>query len=149
MLIYEKNNKLNINFDNEISENPDLQIGKEDGKTEVLIDGEPSGGGSGGLIVEFTYVDGGSQYDKFFRSVPTAKQVRDAYLSGRPVIFHFPVLEGWFSHYMYSIMGGITYANDYIRFDRFVSGNDNSLISCDSKDITDLDSEFEWHWYID
>lgn len=39
MLIYEKNNKLNINFDNEISENPDLQIGKDGDKTEVLVDG--------------------------------------------------------------------------------------------------------------
>lgn len=46
MLIYENNNKLNINFDNEVSENPDLQIGKEDGKTEVLINGQPVGGGS-------------------------------------------------------------------------------------------------------
>jgi hypothetical protein len=44
MLIYEKNNKLNINFDNEISENPDLQIGKEDGKTSVTIDGQPGEG---------------------------------------------------------------------------------------------------------
>jgi hypothetical protein len=40
MLIYEKDNKLNINFDNEVSENPDLQIGKEDGKTSVTIDGQ-------------------------------------------------------------------------------------------------------------
>ena len=51
MLIYEKNNKLNINFDNEISENPDLQIGKEDGKTEVLVDGQPSGGGGGNVLI--------------------------------------------------------------------------------------------------
>ena len=49
MLIYENNNKLNINFDNEVSENPDLEIGKEDGKTEVLIDGQPVSGGSGGV----------------------------------------------------------------------------------------------------
>ena len=40
MLIYEKNNKLNISFDNEIKENPDLQIGKEDGKTEIMVDGQ-------------------------------------------------------------------------------------------------------------
>lgn len=58
MLIYEKDNKLNINFDNEISEDSDLQISKEDGKTQVLIDGQPGGGGSIGsktpVIVEFT-----------------------------------------------------------------------------------------------
>ena len=51
MLIYEKNNKLNINFDNEVSEQPDLQISKEDGKTSVKIDGQESGGGSGGALV--------------------------------------------------------------------------------------------------
>lgn len=28
MLVYEKNNKLNINFDNEISENPDKSVRK-------------------------------------------------------------------------------------------------------------------------
>ena len=44
MLIYEKNNKLNINFDNEVSEQPDLQISKEDGKTSVTIDGQSGGG---------------------------------------------------------------------------------------------------------
>ena len=47
MLVYEKNNKLNINFDNEVSENSDLQISKEDGKTEVLIDGQSISGGGG------------------------------------------------------------------------------------------------------
>lgn len=45
MLMYEKNNKLNINFDNEVSETPDLQISKEDGKTQVLIDDQSVGGG--------------------------------------------------------------------------------------------------------
>lgn len=50
MLIYEKNNKLNINFDNEVSEQPDLQISKEDGKTEVLVDGQPGGGSNAPLI---------------------------------------------------------------------------------------------------
>lgn len=44
MLIYEKDNKLNINFDNEVNENSDLQISKEDGKTQILIDGQESGG---------------------------------------------------------------------------------------------------------
>lgn len=39
MLIYEKDNKLNINFENSMQETPDLQIGKDGDKTEVLIDG--------------------------------------------------------------------------------------------------------------
>lgn len=56
MLIYEKNNKLNINFDNEISENPDLQIGKDGDKTEVLIDGKESSGGM--LVLYPNNIDG-------------------------------------------------------------------------------------------
>ena len=44
MLVYEKNNKLNISFDNEIKENPDLQIGKSGDKTEILVDGSQNSG---------------------------------------------------------------------------------------------------------
>lgn len=44
MLVYEKNNKLNISFDNEIKENPDLQIGKSGDKTEILVDGSSNSG---------------------------------------------------------------------------------------------------------
>jgi hypothetical protein len=44
MLIYEKNNKLNISFDNDIKENPDLQIGKSGDKTEILVDGNSNSG---------------------------------------------------------------------------------------------------------
>lgn len=44
MLIYEKDNKLNINFENTVDGEPDLQIGKDGDKTEVLIDGQQGGG---------------------------------------------------------------------------------------------------------
>lgn len=44
MIVYEKNNKLNISFDNEIKENPDLQIGKSGDKTEILVDGSSNSG---------------------------------------------------------------------------------------------------------
>lgn len=44
MLVYEKNNKLNISFDNEIKDNPDLQIGKSGDKTEILVDGSSNSG---------------------------------------------------------------------------------------------------------
>lgn len=40
MLIYEKDNKLNINFENSTEEQPDISIGKEDGKTEIMVDGQ-------------------------------------------------------------------------------------------------------------
>jgi hypothetical protein len=55
MLIYEKDNKLNINFENSVNESPDLQIGKSGDKTEVLIDGQPGSGSGGGVYyVTFT-----------------------------------------------------------------------------------------------
>ena len=40
MLIYEKDNKLNINFENSTEKQPDISIGKEDGKTEIMVDGQ-------------------------------------------------------------------------------------------------------------
>lgn len=48
MLVYEKDNKLNINFDNKVDDSPDLSIGKSGDKTQILVDGQPSGGGGGG-----------------------------------------------------------------------------------------------------
>ena len=59
MLIYEKDNKLNINFENNVEETPDLQISKSGDKTEVLIDGQQGGGGSGGgtLVVNVLTLD--------------------------------------------------------------------------------------------
>lgn len=41
MIVYEKNNKLNINFENSVTESPNISIGEEDNKTNILIDGEP------------------------------------------------------------------------------------------------------------
>lgn len=78
MLIYEKDNKLNINFENSVNESPDLQIGKSGDKTEVLIDGQP-GGGSGGGVLICTQDDNGT-LDK------TVGQIQTAYYSGKPVI---------------------------------------------------------------
>ena len=51
MLIYEKDNKLNINFENSVEETPDLQISKESGKTEVKIDGQPGSSGNSSNFV--------------------------------------------------------------------------------------------------
>jgi hypothetical protein len=41
MIVYEKNNKLNINFENSVTKSPNISIGEEDNKTKILIDGEP------------------------------------------------------------------------------------------------------------
>lgn len=56
MLIYEKENKLNINFENSVNETPDLQIGKDGDKTQILVDGQESGGG-GGLNILRLYLN--------------------------------------------------------------------------------------------
>jgi hypothetical protein len=106
MLIYEKNNKLNINFDNEISENPDLQIGKEDGKTQVLVDGQESGGGSELFVVQFiTEVGVGFfsdvTYDNIYEAYQNKKKIigilDDAIsysrLFARPNRFHFEFIK--------------------------------------------------------
>lgn len=81
MIVYEKNNKLNINFDNEVNENPDLQISKENGKTSVTIDGQPGGGGSEPLVVTFSgTTDGGdASCDK------TWAQILNAVTDGRAI----------------------------------------------------------------
>ena len=74
MLIYEKDNKLNINFDNEINENPDLQIGKSGDKTQISVNGQSSGGGSFVIHVNETTTDNGTKYelDKTWQEISDA-----------------------------------------------------------------------------
>lgn len=155
MLIYEKNNKLNINFDNEISENPDLQIGKEDGKTEVLVDGQPSGGGGGSLLVTFENATT-TLNEPYYRSATTYKQAMDAFKEGRQVVFYFPknstyvgtASDVWFS------MAGIDFSNPgdgetypMIILSRLDQGG--SAISQSSGQINDIDAPIEWSFYFD
>jgi hypothetical protein len=75
MLIYEKDNKLNINFENSVNESPDLQICKSGDKTEVLIDGQSGGGGSGPLVVTFsgTTAGGDAACDKTWAEIVAAE----------------------------------------------------------------------------
>jgi hypothetical protein len=79
MLIYEKDNKLNINFENSVNESPDLQIGKSGDKTEVLIDGQPGGGSGGGTLVCHLNGETGT-LDK------TWAEIKNAALNGLSVI---------------------------------------------------------------
>ena len=80
MLIYEKNNKLNINFDNEVSEQPDLQISKEDGKTQILIDGQQEDRGP--LILEFATTN------PFTVTTPLS-EIKAAIKAGRQVMLSY------------------------------------------------------------
>lgn len=76
MLIYEKENKLNINFENQIS-NPDIEIGKG----EIKVDGNDivSGGGSEPMVVTFTDAEPVS-CDK------TWDEVKEAHEAGREIV---------------------------------------------------------------
>lgn len=77
MLIYEKDNKLNINFENSVDGEPDLQIGKDGDKTKILVDGQESGGGSNAPLI---CTDTGGTLDK------TMGEIQAAFFSGRLVI---------------------------------------------------------------
>ena len=84
MLVYEKDNKLNINFDNKVDNSPDLSIGKSGDKTQILVDGQPSGGG-GALIVTMIQDVPGTGLE--WSSETTYGEVYEAMLAGRPVFF--------------------------------------------------------------
>ena len=134
MLIYEKENKLNINFNNEVSEQPDLQISKEDGKTSVTIDGQPSGGGGGGsLIVHWTTVSEGYE----FRTDKTWKEIHDALENGNQVVIlftndQFPMQ----SDGVGTIVGAeyTTMWPDYPYWVHYTYGNNLSQASCTTSD---------------
>ena len=77
MLIYEKDNKLNINFENSVDGEPDLQIGKDGDKTEVLIDGQPGGGSGGAFIINATrgVFDNPVSYNDIISAISAGKNV--------------------------------------------------------------------------
>ena len=81
MIIYEKENKLNINFDNSTEAEPDVVISKEDGQVVIEAGGEPIGGGSEPLVVTFsgTSEGGDAACDK------TWAEISQAYNGGRTI----------------------------------------------------------------
>lgn len=114
MLIYEKNNKLNINFDNEVSEQPDLQISKEDGKTSVTIDGQESGGGGGETLrASFTQNGVVTICDK------TIAEIYSAYTAGKYV---YAGLAG-FLYYLTSVSETTCTFTNFSR--TIIKGNNN------------------------
>ena len=98
MIIYEKDNKLNINFENSVEETPDLQISKSGDKTEVLIDGQPGSGGSGGGVL--ICIDTNGTLDKTMGEIQEAKNSGkiiyisiddDVYVFQSLVILYYPI----------------------------------------------------------
>lgn len=82
MLVYEKDNKLNINFENSVNESPDLSIGKSGDKTQILVDGQESGGGSSVFVVNIAKKSDDSSTIALDK---TWKEIHDAIVSGTPV----------------------------------------------------------------
>ena len=74
MIVYEKDNKLNINFENQL-DNPDIEIGK----SEIKVDGNNivSGGSSAPLVVTFsgTTAGGDAACDKTWAEIVAAENL--------------------------------------------------------------------------
>lgn len=116
MLIYEKNNKLNINFDNSTEAEPDVVISKEDGQVNIEAGGQPiGGGGSEPLVVTFsgTTDDGNAECDK------TRGEIVSAFTSGKIVSVIYEIRED-------SPAGVTRIFPDNV----YVSGNGQIMASC-------------------
>ena len=80
MIIYEKENTLNVSFENSVNETPDIQIGKDGDKTQILVDGQPGGGSGNGVLI---CTDTNGTLDK------TMGEIQTAYHSGKTIIIDF------------------------------------------------------------
>lgn len=79
MIVYEKNNKLNINFENSL-ENPDIEFGKG----EINVDGNNivNGGSGGSPLFVVTITD----EDKILVADKTFSEIYNAFISGSNVV---------------------------------------------------------------
>lgn len=77
MIVFEKDNKLNINFENKL-DTADIQIGK----SEIKVDGNNIvSGGSGGSAAVMVHMDETYKLDK------TAGELKDLFSSNTPTYF--------------------------------------------------------------
>lgn len=78
MIIYEKENKLNISFDNSTEAEPDVVISKEDGQVNIEAGGQPIGGDGGALVVHFEYDSSTDGYisDKTMKEIDDAAKIK-------------------------------------------------------------------------
>lgn len=66
---------------------------------------EASQSGSGGLLVETTFIDDG-QYDKYYKTSITANNILNAYQTGSHIVFHCPSVEGGYNGECYTSLIG-------------------------------------------
>lgn len=86
MIVYEKNNKLNINFENDL-DNPDIEIGKG----EINVDGNNivNGGGGGGNSDLFVVTFGQTESDEpELTADKTYSEIIEAMQGGKIVVFN-------------------------------------------------------------
>lgn len=162
MIIYEKENKLNINFDNSTEAQPDVEISKEDGQVVIEAGGQPIGGSSsGGMTVEFEWVPASGSADPYFKSKVPASTVADAYKNGQSVVFYFPDdPTGRTNSYGLGIYGGYTNLvalyeragteNEGFVFEYYRSGAMNNVFNeSDPVDLNDSSALIIFKVYID
>lgn len=86
MIIYEKENKLNINFDNSTEAQPDVVISKEDGQVNIEAGGQPIGGGSEPFVVTFS----GTNDNHDAACDKTWEEISQAYNNGKIInVFYY------------------------------------------------------------
>ena len=146
MLIYEKDNKLNISFENNMDET-DIVVGKDEVKIgeatisdsnvlpvpeegdvgkvpTVQEDGSyalaESGGSGGGMVLEMVFDRGGPDSEPCFKSQVPIVDIADAYKSGQNIVLHFPDdPDGWSHGYSLGAYGGYATVVTFVRSESF------------------------------
>ena len=140
MIIFEKNNKLNINFENQL-DNPDIEIGK----SEIKVDGNNivnggSGGDSGFFIVTFTFSY--PQGEEVVSVDKTYAEIKAAYDAGKLIIFNTS-----------NSMSIASYVEDGGIFDSYVtcgSGDDHVIVSLQTDEyFINSDGAYHDYWQVD
>ena len=135
MIIYEKENKLNINFDNSTEAEPDVAISKEDGQVNIEAGGQPiGGGGSEQFVVTFsgTTEGGNAECDK------TLAEVVDAFASGKQVLFRYGDYDDYFDNTVGE--GFAVYQTDGDRYQMYAC----TITGWNSRDEIPMFIEIQW-----
>ena len=85
MLIYEKDNKLNINFENKVDD-PDLSLFKEDDKVKISANGSTSEPGQGGCSSSFVITFSGTTEGGDATCDKTWEEIVQAYSEEKEIV---------------------------------------------------------------